>query len=115
MLEIAAVAPAEAARLKRFGEGRPTLQNSSQVYARRVSDGSFSSWRPVDDETLLLFADVESRGFRITFSPTCMGLNHATVPSFISVGYTDTELYDSIMLEDGTHCSFSRVVPTVFD
>ncbi len=63
----------------------------------------------------MLFADDEPRGFRITFSSTCKGLNHATVLSFISAGYSGTELYDSIMLEDGTRCSFSRVVPTVFD
>jgi len=115
MLEIPDFAPAEAARLKRFGDGRSTLQDFSQVRARRGREDSFSSWRPADNETLLLFADDEPRGFRITFSSTCKGLNHATVLSFISAGYSGTELYDSIMLEDGTHCSFRRVAPTVFD
>lgn len=115
MLEISDFAPAEAARLKRFGDGRSTLQDFSQVRARRGREDSFSSWRPADNETLLLFADDEPRGFRITFSSTCKRLNYATVLSFISAGYSGTELYDSIMLEDATHWSFRRVAPTVFD
>jgi hypothetical protein len=27
----------------------------------------------------------------------------------------DGELYDSVMLDDGTHCTFAKVVPTIFD
>jgi hypothetical protein len=35
---------------------------------------------------------------------------------FVSAGYgSGGELYGAIMLDDGTHCPFERVVPTVFD
>ena len=115
-LEITAVPSAEAGRLKRRSEGRSTIEDSSQVFARQVSEDSFASWRPVDDQTLLLFAKDASRGFRITFPKPCTGLSEATALMFIGAGFgSGGELYDAIMLDDGTHCPFGRVVPTVFD
>lgn len=115
-LRIAPVPPTEAGRLKRHSEGRPTIEDSSRVFARQVSEDSFESWRPVDDRTLLLFAKDESRGFRITFAKPCAGLSQATALMFVSAGFGGGgELYDAIMLDDGTHCPFERVVPTVFD
>ena len=115
-LQITSVPATEAGRLKRHSEGRPTIEDSSQVYARQVSEDSFESWRPVDDRTLLLFAKDESRGFRITFAKACEGLTQATALMFVSAGYgSGGELYDAILLDDGTHCPFERVVPTVFD
>jgi len=115
-LEITAVPSTDAARLKRRSEGRSTIEDSSQVFARQVPEDGFESWRPVDDQTLLLFAKDESRGFRITFAKSCDGLSQATALMFVSAGFgSGGELYDAIMLDDGTHCSFERVVPTVFD
>lgn len=115
-LQVTTVPSAEAGRLKRHSEGRPTIEDSSQVFARQVPEDGFESWRPVDDRTLLLFAKDESRGFRITFAKSCDGLSQATALMFVSAGFgSGGELYDAIMLDDGTHCSFERVVPTVFD
>jgi hypothetical protein len=115
-LEITAVPSAEAGRLKRRSEGRSTIEDSSQVFARQVSEDSFASWRPVDDQTLLLFAKDAAHGFRITFPKPCTGLSEATALMFVSAGFgSGGELYDAIMLDDGTHCPFERVVPTVFD
>ena len=115
-LQIAPVPPSEAGRLKRHSEGRPTIEDSSQVFARQVSEDSFESWRPVDDRTLLLFAKDESRGFRIMFANACNGLTQVSALMFVSAGYgSGGELYDAILLDDGTHCPFERVVPTVFD
>ncbi len=115
-LQIAAVSSTDAGRLRRQGEGRPTIEDSSQVFARQVPEDSFESWRPVDDLTLLLFAKDETRGFRITFAKSCEGLSQATALMFVSAGFRGGgELYDAIMLDDGTHCPFGRVVPTVFD
>ena len=115
-LQIAPVPATEADRLKRRSEGRPTIEDSSQEFARQVSEDSFASWRPVDDHTLLLFAKDESHGFRISFANACEGLTQATALMFMSAGYgSGGELYDAILLDDGTHCPFGRVVPTVFD
>ena len=54
--------------------------------------------------------------FRVGFEAPCRGLKEATELIFVSSGMgSDGELYDSIMLDDGTHCAFASVVPTVFD
>jgi hypothetical protein len=106
----------KAAQLIRESAGQPTIRDTAGRYATQVAESHFESWRPVDDQTLLLFAADDSRGFRVTFDAPCRGLEDATALSFVSSGYGgDGELYSSIMLDDGTHCEFARVVPTVFD
>ncbi len=115
-LRIADVDTAQAARMKRRAEGESTLQDSSQVLARQVREDDFASWRPVDEYTLLLFAEDDTHGFRVTFSNPCVGLKEATALMFVSAGYSSGgELFDAILLDDGTHCPFERVVPTVFN
>ncbi len=106
----------KAARLVRESKGQPTVADTAAEYARQVSENDFESWRPVDDETLLLFAADETRGFRVSFEVPCRGLKDATALTFVSsdIG-RDGELYESIMLDDGTHCAFAKVVPTIFD
>jgi hypothetical protein len=106
----------EAGKLQRRSEGASTIEDGATEFARQVSEDSFASWRPVDDSTLLLFAADDSHGYRIVFSKPCSGLSTATALMFVSAGYgSDGEIYDAIMLDDGTHCPFGRVTPTVFD
>ena len=51
-----------------------------------------------------------------TFARPCAGLSQATALMFVSAGYgSGGEIYEAIMLDDGTHCPFERVIPTVFD
>ena len=115
-LVISEIAEDKAAQLVRESEGKATLEDSAGRYAKQVAEDNFESWRPVDDETLLLFAADETHGFRVSFEAPCTGLKDATALMFVSAGMSsDGELYDSIMLDDGTHCTFARVVPTVFD
>lgn len=104
-----------AAELKARTETGPPLEARALATSRRVAEASFASWRPVDDTTLLLFGEDETRGYRVTFSPPCPGLSAATALSFITVFDTGVESYNSILLDDGTRCYFSRVTPTVFD
>ena len=104
-----------AAELKARTETEAPLAARVMATSRRVAEGTFSSWRPVDDETLLLFAEDETRGHRVTFSPPCTGLSKATALSFVTVFDTGVESYNSILLDDGTQCYFNRVIPTVFD
>ena len=82
---------------------------------RQVEASAFNSWRPVDNGTLLLFAEDKAHGFRVTFSPPCPGLADATALSFVTSFETSAQSFDSILLDDGTQCYFERVVPTVFD
>lgn len=115
-LVVSEISEEKAARLIRQSKGRPTLDDSAGRYASQVADGNFESWRPVDDETLLLFSADETHGFRVSFEVPCKGLSDASALIFVSSGVSqDGELYDSIMLDDGTHCTFAAVVPTIFD
>ena len=106
----------KAAQLIREAEGQPTIGDSARQYANQVAEDNFDSWRPVDEQTLLLFALDESHGFRVTFDAPCKGLKEATALTFVSSGVSSNgELYNSIMLDDGMQCEFARVIPTVFD
>ena len=113
-LVVSEISAEKAAQLIRDSKGQPTLEESAGRYARQVAESSFESWRPVDDQTLLLFAADKSHGFRVRFETPCKGLKDASELIFVSSG-SDGALYDAIMLDDGTHCAFARVVPTVFD
>ena len=115
-LVVSEISGEKAAQLVRESKGQPTLEDTSGRYARQVAESSFESWRPVDDATLLLFAANDSHGFRVSFEAPCKGLKETTALTFVSSGTgRDGELYDSIMLDDGTHCAFAKVIPTVFD
>ena len=115
-LVVSAISEEKAAQLIRESEGQPTLEDTAGRYANQVAEGNFESWRPVDNETLLLFAADETQGFRVSFEIPCKGLKDATALTFMSSDMgPDGDLYDSIMLDDGTHCAFAEVVPTIFD
>ena len=115
-LVVSGVSGEQAARLVRESQGQSTLDDTAGRHARQVAEASFRSWRPVDEENLLLFAADETRGFRVTFDVPCKGLEQATALTFVSSGIgPDGDLFESIMLDDGTHCRFAKVVPTVFD
>jgi len=109
-LRISPVSEATAARLK---DGS-TMADRVTDAARRVPEGSFESWRPVDDRTLLLFGKDETTGYRVTFASVCAGLSQATALSFVTAMENRAEVYDSILLDNGRQCYFDQVVPTVF-
>jgi len=56
-LQIETVGPQDAERIKRLSEDGPSLNDMAKRKARQVTEGSFNLWRPVDDETSLLFAE----------------------------------------------------------
>ncbi len=114
-IEISEIDQRRAAAIKRASEGRSTLEDRVAKEARQVGADAFTSWRPVDDSTLLLFSADDATGFRVHFDAPCSGLTAATALSFIATTGGGPERYDSIMLEDGTRCYFGRVIPTVFD
>ena len=115
-LVVSEVSAEKAAQLIRESKGQPTIDDTAARYARQVAESSFESWRPVDEQTLLLFAADETQGFRVSFEFPCRGLTDASALTFVSsVMGPDGELYDSVMLDDGTHCAFAKVIPTVFD
>jgi len=104
-----------AGRLQRAADGGSSLEDAAVKAMRSVREGSFSSWRPVDNRTLLLFAADEATGFRVTFDVDCPGLSAATALSFVTGSGSSLDAYNSVLLDDGTRCYFDRVMPTVFD
>jgi len=101
-----------AARVMRESEGRQTLADRAGDVSRRIGEGTFQTWRPVDDSTLLLFGE-DNRGYRVSFDPPCAGLAGAKALSFVTARGAMADEYDSILLEDGTRCYFGEVVPSV--
>ena len=86
------------------------MSDSTRRAARLVPEASFESWRPEGNNTLLLFKD-GNLGWRISFSPSCSGLESATALSFVMASGDGMGQYDSILLEDGTRCYFNSVIP----
>ena len=111
-IEIQEISEEQAATLKRAVEDGPSLLDSTRKASRLVPEGSFESWRPQDDETLLLF-DNGGIGWRVSFSPACPGLKSATAISFVTSADGGLDQYESIMLDDGTRCYFDKVIPAV--
>jgi len=72
-IEISEISQDQAGQMERAAKGKPSLKDSSQMVLRRVRETSFVEWRPVDDETLLLFSD-DGLGWRATFASACPGL-----------------------------------------
>ena len=112
-IEIQEISEEQAASLKRSADGKPSLLDSVSQVSRLVPEGSFKSWRPEDNENLLLFND-DGVGWRVTFSPACPGLEAATAISFVMASQDgNLENYDSILLDDGTRCYFDKAIPSV--
>jgi len=110
-IRIREVSEERAAAIKRGAEGNPTLLDAARSVGRFVPEGSFKSWRPEGNDTLLLFNQDGPR-WRVSFSPPCQGLASATSISFLMSLSGSRDQYDSILLEDGTRCRFSSVSPT---
>lgn len=100
----------QAAVLKRSAKKSPLMLDSVRRAARLVPESSFESWRPEGNDKLLLFRDGDP-GWRVSFSPSCPGLESATSLSFVMTSGDGMGQYDSILLEDGTRCYFTSVTP----
>ena len=104
------VSEQRAAEIRRQAMGARTLLDSTKQLGRRVPEDSFESWRPEGDEMLLLFRDGIIR-WKVSFVPPCTGLGESTAISFMTAVTGAAGEYDSILLDDGTHCSFDSVTP----
>jgi hypothetical protein len=107
-IEVTEVTRAQAGKMERSAKGKPSFEDTSRTMLRRVREGSFDEWRPVDDETLLLFSD-DGLGWRATLAAACPGLASASAISFVAPITKGADEYDSILLDDGTRCYFEHV------
>lgn len=76
-----------------------------------VAAGSFVGWNVVDEETLELVTGEDGLVQEVTLTGPCPGLTQAETVLFVTPDSGATNVYNSILLEDGTRCYFERVVP----
>jgi hypothetical protein len=110
-ISIREVSREQAAVMKRRAEGAPSMLDSARRAGRFLPEDSFESWRPEGNDTLLLFSNGYP-GWRVSFSPSCPGLESATSLSFVMTSGDGMGQYDSILLEDGARCYFASVTPS---
>lgn len=109
-IEVSEVEDAQAARLERLSKSGPTFKESVDETLRLVDGATFNGWRTEDNNTLLLLQDEVIRWW-VTFDQPCLGLSSATSLSFVTQAAGSLAYYNSILLDDGTRCYFSRVTP----
>jgi len=110
-ISIREVSKEQAEVMKRRAEGAPSMLDAARRAGRFLPEDSFESWRPEGNDTLLLFGNGYP-GWRVSFSPSCPGLESATSLSFVMTSGDGMGQYDSILLEDGTRCYFTSVIPS---
>jgi hypothetical protein len=76
-----------------------------------VASGSFIGWNVVDERTLDLVTGQPGMVLEVTLSEPCPGLKESTEVLFVTPDTGATNVYNSILLDDGTRCYFERVVP----
>ena len=113
-ITITEISESRAAALQAGTDTESALQDATKRLLGRVREGSFDSWRAVDEQTLLLFSD-GGPGQRVNFATACSGLTSARALSFVASMADGAALYDSILFDDGRRCYFDRVVPHTGD
>lgn len=76
-----------------------------------VAAGSFIGWNVVDERTLDLVTGEDGLVLEVTLAEPCPGLTETEEVLFVTPENGATNVYDSILLDDGTRCYFERVVP----
>jgi len=76
-----------------------------------VAAGSFVGWNVVDERTLDLVTGEDGLVLEVTLTEPCPGLTETAEVLFVTPDSGATNVYNSILLDDGTRCYFERVVP----
>ncbi|WP_405227087.1 hypothetical protein [Lentisalinibacter sediminis] len=76
-----------------------------------VASGSFIGWNVVDERTLHLVTGEDGLVLEVTLAEPCRGLTETGEVLFVTPDSGATNVYNSILLDDGTRCYFERVVP----
>lgn len=114
-LRIVELSEEEAARLDAAPDRRradtPVRESLRPKPTNLVAPGSFIGWNAADDGTLELVTGDGGLVQVVTFEDSCPGLMEAATVLFVTPEAGDTNVYSSILLEDGTRCFFASVVP----
>ena len=113
-MEVSELDDAQADRLRRLSRSGPTFEESIEDTLRLVDGDTFNGWHAEDNNTLLLL-NGETIRWRVTLDQPCPGLDSATSLSFVTPSTGSLANYNSVLLDDGTRCYFSRVSPYAFN
>ncbi len=91
--------------------GNPAARTSAAVPSDHVVAGSFIGWNVVDESTIDLVTGEDGLVQVVTLDKPCPGLKSAETVLFVTSTTGSTNVYDSILLDDGTRCYFSAVSP----
>ncbi|WP_405243252.1 hypothetical protein [Lentisalinibacter salinarum] len=112
-IRIVELREAEAAALSAGAGRRPAadLPESPGEAGALVAAGSFIGWDVVDERTLNLVTGEDGLVLETTLTAPCPGLTETADVLFVTPDTGATNVYNSILLDDGTRCYFERVVP----
>jgi len=108
-IEITEIGEEWATRLEQMTSGAAGGISRARAQKSQVIADSFSGWRAESDQSLVLIG-TGPMSFRISFGADgCPGLAGAEALSFVAPEKGNHDVYDSILLDDGTRCYFDEV------
>jgi len=108
-IEVSEISEEWANRLEKMTQERAAGHTPTRPPQKQVAAGTFKGWHAESDQAIVL-SGTGAMDFRITFGTGgCPGLAKAKELSFVTPGKDNTEVYDSILLDDGTRCYFDQV------
>jgi len=107
--QVTEISETAAARLEQMTRATRDDRWRSSTSQNQVATNSFSGWHLDGDHALILVGTGETN-FRVSFgSNGCPGLAAAKTISFVTPDAGPLDVYDSVLLDDGTRCRFSKV------
>jgi len=108
-LEITEINEKWANRLEKMTQARVAGHPPARPPQKEVAAGTFKGWHADGDKAIILNG-TGAMDFRVTFGGgSCPGLAKAKELSFVTPRKEGEEVYDSILLDDGTRCYFDKV------
>ncbi len=108
-IEISEISETWAKRLEQMTATARSDRPHSSELQRQVSANSFSGWRAESNQSMIL-TGTGTTDFRVSFGGNgCPGLAAAKTLSFMTPAKGPLDMYDSILLEDGTRCYFEKL------
>jgi len=108
-IEVSEISEEWANRLEQVKRDTADGSTRARRSEKQVVADSFSGWRAESDQSLVLIG-TGPMSFRVSFGAGgCPGLKQSETLAFVTPNSGNRDVYDSILLDDGTRCYFDRV------
>ncbi len=108
-IEVSEISEEWAKRLEQVTRDAADKGTRARRSDKQVVADSFSGWRAESDQSLVLIG-TGPMNFRISFGAGgCPGLKQSETLAFVTPNTGNRDVYDSILLDDGTRCYFDQV------